>query len=99
MYTTLNKGKDTENEGKERENPKNLVNDKKRSSEILAVKMDFFPKNCHSEILVREKCFRSPQTRRQVESLKGRGVKLVLNHGSGYKTSIFRGKFLKNVDF
>jgi len=41
-YTTLNIVKDTENLGKERENPINLVNDLKRSSEILAVKIEIF---------------------------------------------------------
>ena len=57
-YTTSNIVKDTENQVKERENPKNLVNEK-RSSEILAVKMEIFPKK--SEILVHEKCFRPPK--------------------------------------
>ena len=42
---------------------------KKRSSEILGVKIDIFPwKRRHSEILVREKIFRPPQTRRQVSA-------------------------------
>ena len=40
-YTTLNIVKDTENLGEERENLKNLANEK-RSSEILAVKMEIF---------------------------------------------------------
>jgi len=42
---------------------------KKRSSEILAVEMEIFPeKDGHSEILVSEKNFRPPQTRRQVSA-------------------------------
>src|SRR6218665_3039384 len=42
---------------------------KKRSSEILGVKMEIFSgKNCNSEILVRENFFPSPQTRRQVSA-------------------------------
>jgi len=42
---------------------------KKRSSEILGVKMEIFSgKNRHPEILVREIFFRPPQTRRQVSA-------------------------------
>jgi len=52
--------KDAENLGKERG---------KRSSEILAVKMEIFSETKrHSEILVREKKFRPLQTRRLVSA-------------------------------
>jgi len=39
---------------------------KERSSEIFAAKMNIFPEK--NLILVREKCFRPPQTRRQVSA-------------------------------
>ena len=44
-YMTFNIVNDTENLGKERENPKNLVDDYKRSSEILAAKRTLFRRN------------------------------------------------------
>ena len=50
---TSNIVKDTENLGKERENPKNLVNFGRENG-------NFFRKKRHSEILVREKFLRPP---------------------------------------
>ena len=51
--------KETENLGKERENPKNLVDDLKKVIRNFCRKNgNFVPKKRHSEILVREKNFR-----------------------------------------
>jgi len=61
----LFQSKDPENQGEERENSKNLVDDKKRSSETFAGKMGIFQKKRH---LGRRKFFPSPQTRRQVST-------------------------------
>ena len=68
-YTTFNIVKDAKNLRKERENPKNLVDDKKMSSEIFALEMEIFPeKNVIQINLGSRKIFRPPQTRRQVSA-------------------------------
>jgi len=41
---------------------------KKRVIRNFCREWKIFPKKRHSEILVREKCFRPPQTRRQVSA-------------------------------
>ena len=60
-YTTLNIAKETENLGKERENPKNLVNDLKNGHQKFCPwKWTFFPKKTSFRNLVPPKFCPSP---------------------------------------